>query len=114
MMAQQARARAGATVTHMGLRPDNEVGVRDLRQNLSRFLTQVKAGKSFVVTERGREVARLTPSGPADSPIARLVAERGATMPQADLLALASASSRGPAGGPPSEQVLAEMREERL
>jgi prevent-host-death family protein len=90
------------------------VGVRDLRQNLSRFLRQVKEGQTFVVTEHGREVARLTPSGPSDSPIARLVAERGATLPRADLLAVAAASGRGPAGGPPSEQVLAEMREERL
>lgn len=90
------------------------VGVRDLRQNLSSFLHQVKEGQSFVVTERGREVARLTPSGPPDSPIARLVAERGATLPCADLLAVAAAGGRGPAGGPPSEQVLAEMREERL
>jgi prevent-host-death family protein len=89
------------------------VGVRDLRQNLSAFLRQVKEGQAFVVTEHGREVARLTPSGPLDSPIARLVAERGATLPRADLLSLAAAG-RGPAGGPPSEQVLAEMREERL
>jgi prevent-host-death family protein len=90
------------------------VGVRDLRQNLSRFLLQVKEGKSFVVTERGREVARLTPSGPPDSPLARLVAERGATMPQGDLLAMAAPSGRGPAAGPPSRQVLDEQREERL
>jgi prevent-host-death family protein len=47
----------------------NQVGVRELRQNLSRYLVQVKAGESFLVTERGREVARLTPSGPVDSPI---------------------------------------------
>jgi prevent-host-death family protein len=99
-----------ATVTHM----DTIVGVRDLRQNLSRFLLQVKQGQSFVVTERGREVARLTPSGPADSPIARLVAERGATMPNLDLLALAGTPGRRPAGGPPSQQVLDELREERL
>jgi prevent-host-death family protein len=89
------------------------VGVRELRQNLSRYLHQVKEGKSFAVTERGREVARLTPSGPPDSPIARLVAERGATMPQGDLLSLAAAGGR-PASGPPSKQILDESREERL
>lgn len=98
-----------ATVTHMDV-----VGVRELRQNLSRYLAEVKEGVSFVVTERGREVARLTPSGPADSPIARLVAERGATMPRANLLALAARSSLPPAKGPPVEQVLDELREERL
>lgn len=90
------------------------VGVRELRQNLSRYLGQVKEGESFVVTERGREVARLTPSGPADSPLARLAAERGATMPRADLLTLARDSTTPPAKGPPSSQVLDELREERL
>jgi prevent-host-death family protein len=93
---------------------DHSVGVRELRQNLSRYLTEVKDGGSFRVTERGREVARLVPSGPADSPIARLVAERGATMPTADLIALARNSELRPAPGPPSGEILDEMREERL
>jgi prevent-host-death family protein len=92
----------------------NQVGVRELRQNLSRYLVEVKEGASFAVTERGREVARLTPSGPVDSPIARLAAERGATLPRADLLALARASASSPAVGPPSRQVLDELRGERL
>jgi prevent-host-death family protein len=90
------------------------VGVRELRQNLSKYLTEVKQGETFVVTERGVEVARLSPSGPGDSPIARLVAERGATMPRGDLLASAAASRRRPAEGPPSIQVVEELREERL
>lgn len=100
---------ACATVTHM-----NRVGVRKLRQNLSRYLVEVKAGESFAVTERGREVARLTPSGPTDSPIGRLVAERGATMPSADLLASVRDSDVPPASGPPSLEVLDRVREERL
>jgi prevent-host-death family protein len=88
------------------------VGVRELRQNLSRYLADVKDGESFIVTERGREVARLSPSGPPDSAIARLVAERGATMPRGDLLDLLPDGP--PAVGPPSEDVLDELREERL
>jgi prevent-host-death family protein len=92
----------------------DSVGVRELRQNLSRYLREVKEGDSFRVTERGREVARLVPSGPVSSPIARLVAERGATMPRVDLVALAKASELPPAAGPPSSQILDEMREERL
>ena len=92
----------------------NSVGVRELRQNLSRYLVKVKEGESFVVTERGREVARLSPSGPADSPIARLVAERGATMPRGDLLSRVRESHTPPATGPPSLEVLDELREERL
>lgn len=92
----------------------NSVGVRELRQNLSRYLVKVKEGESFVVTERGREVARLMPSGPVDSPIARLVAERGATMPRGDLLSRVHSSDTPPAGGPPSLEILDELREERL
>lgn len=90
------------------------VGVRELRQNLSRYLKEVKEGDAFRVTERGREVARLVPSGPADSPIARLVAERGATMPTANLLELAKVAPRKPAGGPSSLELLDAEREERL
>lgn len=89
------------------------VAVRELRQNLSRYLAEVKDGESFTVTERGREVARLTPSGPPDSPLARLVAERGVTMPTGDLSSLMPPDGR-PAVGPPSGDVLDELREERL
>jgi prevent-host-death family protein len=89
------------------------VGVRELRQNLSRYLRKVKEGESFAVTERGREVARLSPSGPADSPLARLAAERGATVPRGDLLDF-PAGELPPASGPPSQEVLDEQREERL
>ncbi len=92
----------------------DSVGVRDLRQNLSKYLALVKDGQSLAVTERGREVARLAPSGPPDSPIARLVAERGATMPRGNLLDRIGASDRPPAGPPYSEELLEEMREERL
>jgi len=92
----------------------NQVGVRELRQNLSRYLADVKKGESFIVTERGREVARLLPSGPADSPLARLVAERGATMPRGDLLLRVRNSRRRPAKGRPSLEILDELREERL
>jgi prevent-host-death family protein len=92
----------------------DSVGVRELRQNLSRYLSQVKDGESFAVTERGREVARLTPSGPVDSPLARLVTERGATMPRGGLLDRVARSNRPPAGPPYSTELLDELREERL
>jgi len=38
-----------------------EVGVRELRNNLSRFLERVSAGEEVVVTDRGRAVARVVP-----------------------------------------------------
>jgi prevent-host-death family protein len=37
------------------------VGVRELRRYASRWLARVRAGESFVVTDRGRPIARLTP-----------------------------------------------------
>jgi hypothetical protein len=46
-------------------------------------------------------------------PIARLVAERGATMPKGALIDLMPPRGRPPCG-PPSQQVLDEVREERL
>jgi prevent-host-death family protein len=39
-----------------------EVGVRELRDHLSRWLDEVKAGSELVITERGRPVARLVPA----------------------------------------------------
>lgn len=36
-----------------------EVGVRDLKNNLSRYLDRVQAGEEVIVTERGRPIARL-------------------------------------------------------
>ena len=96
-----------ATVTHMS----DRVGVRQLRQNLSRYLDEVKSGSTLVVTERGREVARLVPSGVGDSVLGRLAAERGATLPTATL---ADVKPRRRAKGTPSREVLDELRGERL
>jgi prevent-host-death family protein len=36
-----------------------EVGVRDLKNNLSRYLEHVKDGEEVIVTDRGKPVARL-------------------------------------------------------
>jgi prevent-host-death family protein len=37
------------------------IGVRELRQNASRYLRRVEAGESFEVSDRGRPVAVLVP-----------------------------------------------------
>lgn len=91
---------------------DSAVGVRELRQNLSRYLERVKAGEAFVVTERGHEVARLTPSGGRRSALARLIAERQATIPRGDLLA--NLGPRHRVEGRATADALAQQREERL
>jgi prevent-host-death family protein len=92
------------------MRPDH-VGVRELRQNLSRYLRRVASGERLVVTERGRPVATLGPAEESDSPIRRLVASGRARPAQGDLLDLA------PPKGPVTSRgtdVLRELREERL
>ncbi len=37
------------------------IGVRELRQNASKYLARVEAGEEFDVTSHGRSVARLVP-----------------------------------------------------
>ena len=41
------------------------IGVRELRQNASRYLRRVEAGESFEVSDRGRPVAVLVPIRPS-------------------------------------------------
>jgi prevent-host-death family protein len=43
-----------------------QIGVRELRQQASRYLARVARGESIEVTDRGRPVARLVPI-PADA-----------------------------------------------
>lgn len=38
-----------------------DVGVRELRNNLSRYLDRVRKGQELVVTDRGRAIARVVP-----------------------------------------------------
>lgn len=45
------------------------VGVRDLHDNLSRYLREVEAGNDVMVTSRGKPVAKLTSP---DDPLAEL------------------------------------------
>jgi prevent-host-death family protein len=54
-------------------RDTQEVGVRELRDHLSRWLDEVKAGSELVITERGRPVARIIGSS-GDSRLEELVA----------------------------------------
>ena len=51
------------------------IGARELRQKLSEYLRRVAAGESFRVTERGREVAYLSPVPMRATAVERLLAE---------------------------------------
>ena len=51
-----------------------EVGIRDLRNQLSRYLETVREGGEIVVTDHGRAIARLMPLEEPRA-IDRLIAE---------------------------------------
>jgi len=51
-----------------------DVGIRELRADLSRFIRRVRAGEEIVVTDRGRPVARLVPVS-GESKLDRLIRE---------------------------------------
>ena len=87
------------------------MGIRELRQNLSRHLRRVEAGEQLVVTERGRPVAVLSPWVDEEDPFERLVREGRATRGIGNLLDVK------PIDAPISDagtRALQQQREERL
>jgi prevent-host-death family protein len=58
------------------------VGIRELRDALSRYLGEVREGRTITVTDHGRPIARIVP---ADAPtvLERLIAE-GIVQPARD------------------------------
>ena len=42
---------------------DIQVGIKDLKANLSRYLREVKKGRSVVITEHGVPIGRIIPKG---------------------------------------------------
>jgi prevent-host-death family protein len=90
------------------------VGVRELRQNLSRYLERVKNGASLEVTEHGRVVARLSPAGErVPEAYASLAAEHNASVPSVSLTDLIAHRSRRRTPAGTTDALLAEGRAER-
>lgn len=56
-----------------------EVGVRELRDGLSRHLASVREGHTITVTDHGRAVAKIIPAGKPTT-LERLVAEGRVTL----------------------------------
>lgn len=88
-----------------------QVGVRELRQNLSQYLRRVAEGEHFEVTERNLPVAILAPLSGRGSAVARLIASGRIVPARLDLAEL----------GPPPDrarelsisEALAEQRRDR-
>ena len=95
--------------THMS----DKVGVRELRQNLSKYLDRVKDGEALVVTERGRQVARLIPAGGGAEPYIDLAERFGSTVPVQRLESIAASlpPRSSPAGT--TDAHLADSRSDR-
>lgn len=89
-----------------GNEDERRVGVRELRQNLSVYLRRVERGERLEVTNHGRLVAVLAPSGEsADAGTGRVVPPTGSLV---EILA--------PRGRPSTQvsEALVEERAERL
>jgi len=94
-------------MTHM-----ERIGIREMRQHLSRYAQRARRGESFLITDRGAEVALLAPAPARASAIDRLVADRGARRGHGTILD-AIDDLPEPIAGPPSADVLDEIRAER-
>ncbi len=84
------------------------IGIRELRQQASRYLRDVERGETIEVTDRGRPVARLVPV-PQEGVRERLIAEGRLRPGKGDLLDLGPPLAPTP-GLPLPSEVLEEMR----
>lgn len=85
------------------------IGVRELRQNASRYLRRVAGGESFEIADRGRPVAVLVPVHPSGRD--RLLAEGRLRLADGDLRELGPPLLL-PVGIEPPSKVLERLREE--
>lgn len=89
------------------------IGIRELRQNASEYVRRAEKGEVIEVTDRGRPVAQLTPLPQPMSVLERWIAEGKATRATGRLEDLGPPVPLPP-GSPSTQQVLDELREERL
>jgi len=91
------------------------IGVRELRQNASRYLALVKAGETVEVTVRGELVALLAPPSGSRSARDRLVAA-GKLLPATGPTGRLRSPRPVPiaVGEPTNQELLDAEREERL
>ena len=80
------------------------IGIRELRQNASRVLADVAAGEEFVITDRGRPVARMT--AVVASPLRALLDAGLAREARRDITELPA-----PEEGPSLSEALEDMRD---
>lgn len=84
------------------------IGIRELRQNASKYLRAVRRGEIVEVTDRGEPVARLVPIR-QESNYERMVAEGRIRPGKGDLLEVIDPVEPEP-GQRPLSEVVTEMR----
>lgn len=90
------------------------LGVREVRQNLSRYLDRVRKGEAFEVTEHGRPVAVLSPIPGRTTVLERLEAEGRARLGTGRNLADLGSPPPSTVDGPSLTDLLEEVTEDRL
>lgn len=92
------------------------VGIAELRQNLSKFLKQVREGERIVVTDHGKPIAEIGPPPSGESHYDRLIREgrlKPAKVP-GGIATLGPPLPRVEGERPLSELLIEERDEERL
>ncbi|MFN4002196.1 type II toxin-antitoxin system Phd/YefM family antitoxin [Microcella sp.] len=97
----------------------DRIGVRELRQNASKYLDRVKRGESIEVTERGVPIAIIGPVPTVKkSRVQELIDDGLMTRGRGDLAAWLAANPPAPVSpeysGPSIAEILDEQRGERL
>lgn len=92
--------------------PIATVGVRELRQNLSIYLDQVKRGGVLQVTEHGRIVAMLQPAAASETRLDRLEAQGLVTRARTAIRDLSPRPM--PPGAPAIATILDDLGADRL
>lgn len=87
------------------------VGIRELRQNASKYVDMARAGRRIGVTDRGVLVAYLVPAEKAGSVLDRLAAVGDYQPPAGSIVDLLSIPP-APPGRRPLSEVVEEMRNE--
>lgn len=90
----------------------DQVGVRELRDQLSRYLERAKAGEQIEITERGRPIALLVPLPESRAAVAELVASGQVRLAERPWRP-GTARTTAPEGAPLPSEVLDEQRSDR-
>ena len=88
------------------------IGIRDLGQNVSRVMERVKKGERLVVTEHGRPIAYLSPFS-EDRTLEQMIADGDAIAPTKSFREFLKTPPIV-IEGPPSEEILEELRADKV